>query len=113
MTKPMLALFSVFLLATVAIAQESAQHPIDKAVETCIEKNGSTAGMVECTDKACCVGQGAEQKLRRADAGSEGGTKGSAKIGAAGMDQVSGYRFQVHRQCVRYDEWHDVHSNAD
>jgi len=26
--------------------------PIDKALDACIEKNGSTAGMVECTDKA-------------------------------------------------------------
>ena len=48
----MRALFSIFQLAAVAIAQEPAQHPIDKALETCIVKNGSTAGMVECTDKA-------------------------------------------------------------
>ena len=33
-------------------AQEQAPHPIDKALEACIDKNGSTAGMVECTDKA-------------------------------------------------------------
>ena len=52
MTKLILALFSVFLLAAVAIAQEPAQHPIDKALEACTDKNGSTAGMVECTDKA-------------------------------------------------------------
>jgi len=48
----MLALLSVFLFTTVSIAQEPAQHPIDKALEACIDKNGSTAGMVECTDKA-------------------------------------------------------------
>ena len=35
-----------------SVAQEQAQHPIDKALEVCIDKNGSTAGMVECTDKA-------------------------------------------------------------
>ena len=52
MAKLMLALFSVFLLATAVSAQEPAQHPIDKALEACIDKNGSTAGMVECTDKA-------------------------------------------------------------
>jgi uncharacterized protein YecT (DUF1311 family) len=46
------ALISVLLLAPVAIGQEQAQHPIDKALEACIDKNGSTAGMVECTDKA-------------------------------------------------------------
>ena len=33
-------------------AQEETKHPIDKALEACIDKNGSTAGMVECTDKA-------------------------------------------------------------
>src|SRR5262249_45756767 len=27
-------------------------HPIDKTLEACIDKNGFTAGMVECTDKA-------------------------------------------------------------
>ncbi len=52
MSRLFLALFSVFLLATVSIAQEETQHPIDKALEACIDKNGSTAGMVECTDKA-------------------------------------------------------------
>ena len=52
MTKLMLALFSVFLFAAIANAQEPARHPIDKALEACIDKNGSTAGMVECTDKA-------------------------------------------------------------
>ena len=52
MTRLFVALLSVLLLATVTGAQEQAQHPIDKALEACIDKNGSTAGMVECTDKA-------------------------------------------------------------
>jgi uncharacterized protein YecT (DUF1311 family) len=52
MTKLFLSVLSIFLLAAIAIAQEQTQHPIDKALETCIDKNGSTAGMVECTDKA-------------------------------------------------------------
>jgi uncharacterized protein YecT (DUF1311 family) len=52
MTKLLFALASVLLLATVSIAQEEPRHPIDKALEACIDKNGSTAGMVECTDKA-------------------------------------------------------------
>jgi len=52
MAKLILALVSVLLLGTVSIAQEQTQHPIDKALEACIDKNGSTAGMVECTDKA-------------------------------------------------------------
>lgn len=52
MTRLFVALSSVLLLATVSGAQEQTQHPIDKALEACIDKNGSTAGMVECTDKA-------------------------------------------------------------
>jgi uncharacterized protein YecT (DUF1311 family) len=52
MTKLFLSVLSIFLLAAIANAQEQTQHPIDKALETCIDKNGSTAGMVECTDKA-------------------------------------------------------------
>ena len=52
MTKLFFALASVLLLATVSIAQEETQHPIDKALEACVDKNSSTAGMVECTDKA-------------------------------------------------------------
>ena len=47
-----MALLSVFLCATFSAAQEQTQHPISKALEACIEKNSSTAGMVECTDKA-------------------------------------------------------------
>jgi uncharacterized protein YecT (DUF1311 family) len=52
MTKLLLALISILLLASLSTAQEPAQHPIDKALDACIDKNGSTAGMVECTDKA-------------------------------------------------------------
>lgn len=26
-------------------------HPIDKALDACIEQDGSTAGMIQCTDK--------------------------------------------------------------
>jgi len=42
-----------YSLATASgvVAQEQT-HPIDKALEGCIDKNGSTAGMVECADKA-------------------------------------------------------------
>jgi uncharacterized protein YecT (DUF1311 family) len=52
MTKVLLSLISVLLLASVAAAQEPQQNPIDKALDACIDKNGSTPGMVECTDKA-------------------------------------------------------------
>ena len=52
MTKLFFALLSVLLLATVPMAQEERRHPIDKALEACIDKNGSTAGMVQCTDNA-------------------------------------------------------------
>jgi uncharacterized protein YecT (DUF1311 family) len=44
---------TVLLLAMgVVSGQEETKHPIDKSLEACIDKNGSTAGMVECTDKA-------------------------------------------------------------
>ena len=33
-------------------AQEPKKHPIDKALEACIEKDSSTAGMTNCTYKA-------------------------------------------------------------
>ncbi len=52
MRKLLLALISILFLASLSTAQEQPQHPIDKALDACIDKNGSTAGMVECTDKA-------------------------------------------------------------
>jgi uncharacterized protein YecT (DUF1311 family) len=52
MKKLLLALISILFLASLSTAQEQPQHPIDKALDACIDKNGSTAGMVECTDKA-------------------------------------------------------------
>jgi uncharacterized protein YecT (DUF1311 family) len=58
MKKRFIFLAAVFLgvYFPVAFANSSVnqelQHPIDKALEACIDKNGSTAGMVECTDKA-------------------------------------------------------------
>src|SRR3979409_122907 len=52
MKKLLFALISILFLASLSTAQEQPQHPIDKALEACIDKNGSTAGMVECTDKA-------------------------------------------------------------
>jgi uncharacterized protein YecT (DUF1311 family) len=39
-------------VASASVNQDPTQHLIDKALEACIDKNGSTAGMVECTDKA-------------------------------------------------------------
>jgi uncharacterized protein YecT (DUF1311 family) len=35
-----------------SVTQDQPPHPIDKALEACIDKNGSTAGMVQCTDTA-------------------------------------------------------------
>src|SRR3979409_1564012 len=52
MKKLLFALISILFLASLSTAQEQPQHPIDKALDACIDKNGSTAGMVECTDKA-------------------------------------------------------------
>jgi uncharacterized protein YecT (DUF1311 family) len=45
-------LLGLLLFPTILLAQEQPQHPIDDALDACIEKNGSTAGMVECTDVA-------------------------------------------------------------
>jgi len=42
----------ILLSASVVCAQEQSTHPIDKALDACIEKDGSTAGMIQCTDKA-------------------------------------------------------------
>ncbi len=113
MIRLMLALLSVFLFTTVSIAQEPAQHPIDKALEACIDKNGSTAGMVECTDKAYAAWDKELNKsygeLMRA---LKPGTKGSAQTGPARMDQASGFGFQVHRHRLRYDGWDHVYSDA-
>jgi len=52
MTKWICGLAALLLLPLACFGQEQRQHPIDKALDACIEKNGSTAGMVECTDKA-------------------------------------------------------------
>ena len=52
MRRIFLAPVFVLALTTAALAQEQTQHPIDKALDACVDKNGSTAGMVECTDKA-------------------------------------------------------------
>ena len=52
MPKLVLSLAVVLLLSLMSFAQGESKHPIDKALDTCVDKNGSTAGMVECTDKA-------------------------------------------------------------
>lgn len=39
-------------LSLVGYAQQPAKHAIDKTLETCLDRNPSTAGMVECIDKA-------------------------------------------------------------
>ncbi|HVF92167.1 MAG TPA: lysozyme inhibitor LprI family protein [Blastocatellia bacterium] len=46
------ALLSVLLAWRGAYAQEPGQHPIDRSLEACMEKDPSTAGMVECIGKA-------------------------------------------------------------
>ena len=42
----------LLLLPTVVHGQETKTHPIDKYLNTCTEKDPSTAGMVQCTDTA-------------------------------------------------------------
>ncbi len=49
---------NALIIATVLIfplsvsADRTTKHPIDKAEEACIDKDGSTAGMTKCADKA-------------------------------------------------------------
>ena len=52
MKRSVVALLCLFLFASVSFAQEDSKHQIDKALDACIEKDGSTAGMVRCTDQA-------------------------------------------------------------
>jgi uncharacterized protein YecT (DUF1311 family) len=52
MRRSLLALVLLCVFPVLALAQEPTQHPIDKALDACIDQNGSTAGMVECTAKA-------------------------------------------------------------
>ena len=40
------------LLPSLTFAQEPMVHPIEKALEACIEKDPSTAGTVRCEDRA-------------------------------------------------------------
>jgi uncharacterized protein YecT (DUF1311 family) len=42
----------VLSLLGIGYAQETPKHAIDKALDACLDKNQSTAGMVECEDKA-------------------------------------------------------------
>jgi uncharacterized protein YecT (DUF1311 family) len=52
MTRPFVASIFLLLLATVSLAQKEPDHPIDKVLEACIEKDGSNAGIIDCTGKA-------------------------------------------------------------
>jgi uncharacterized protein YecT (DUF1311 family) len=52
MTRSFVASIFLLLLATVSLAQKEPDHPIDKALEACVEKDGSNAGIIECTGKA-------------------------------------------------------------
>jgi len=52
MTRPFVASIFLLLLTTVSLAQKEPDHPIDKALEACIEKDGSNAGIIDCTGKA-------------------------------------------------------------
>jgi uncharacterized protein YecT (DUF1311 family) len=46
------ALLLLLLLPTASLAQKEPDHPIDKALEACVEKDGSNAGIIDCTGKA-------------------------------------------------------------
>jgi uncharacterized protein YecT (DUF1311 family) len=49
----LLILFYLLFISTPILAQDAAEtHPIDKKYDACLNKNGSTAGMVQCADEA-------------------------------------------------------------
>ena len=50
--KNLIRLSLFLLLPAIVCAQETRQHPIDKALEICTEKNPHTGGMVSCTETA-------------------------------------------------------------
>src|SRR5689334_1590783 len=50
MIKPWLLVLA--LAATPCMAQEKKEHPIDRALERCMDKDPSTAGQINCIDKA-------------------------------------------------------------
>ncbi|MEP6705874.1 MAG: lysozyme inhibitor LprI family protein [Pyrinomonadaceae bacterium] len=52
MTRLYLSFLVLLLLPLILFAQETSTHPIDKALDACTDKDGSTAGTIRCTDKA-------------------------------------------------------------
>jgi uncharacterized protein YecT (DUF1311 family) len=42
----------LFSMSTISFAQETAKHPIDKALDACLDKDSSTAGMANCIGEA-------------------------------------------------------------
>ncbi|MEO8433571.1 MAG: lysozyme inhibitor LprI family protein [Pyrinomonadaceae bacterium] len=73
-------LLLILFSASVVCPQEQSTHPIDKALDACIEKDGSTAGMIRCTDKAYLAWDRQLNKnyadlMRRSKAGQEAALK--------------------------------------
>jgi len=52
MTRFFMTSILLLILASVSFAQKEPEHPIDKALGACVEKDGSNAGVIECTEKA-------------------------------------------------------------
>jgi uncharacterized protein YecT (DUF1311 family) len=52
MSRSFVASILLLLLASISLAQKEPEHPIDKALGACIEKDGSNAGIIECTSQA-------------------------------------------------------------
>src|SRR5690348_16577318 len=42
----------LFSMCSISFAQETAKHPIDKSLDACLDKDSSTAGMVNCIGEA-------------------------------------------------------------
>jgi uncharacterized protein YecT (DUF1311 family) len=52
MRRALLAAMAALTISITVYGQDEEKHPIDKALESCLDKNSSTAGMVECMDRA-------------------------------------------------------------
>jgi len=52
MRKGIYSIVILFYMCAISFAQEPAKHAIDKALDVCLDKNSSTAGMTNCIGEA-------------------------------------------------------------
>ncbi len=85
--RSVLFLVLVLLFPGRSFSQSQKKHPIDKALETCIDKDSSTAGMTRCADKALEMW---DKELNRAynELSAKLDPKGKQSLKAAQMDWI-------------------------